>query len=242
MRFTWGLPVLLIGCTAPDPGNARIIGHGGSGPEADWPMNSEQSLRAALDLGIDGIELDAQLTADGVLLAYHESDLSELTACSGKVNAHPWEMLQACAVIDANARFPLVRIDSLLVGLAACIPMPISPSTANSSPKATGGTTCTPSRMPCSSWNRIPDSRAGSWSIARPRISCACSARNARASGLTCTSPRWNARLNALVHWAAPASRSRTKRPRPAGWKRCEAPGSKPRYSEPEDCSRTAGR
>lgn len=118
MRFTWALPVLLIGCTTPDPGNTRIIGHGGSGPEADWPMNSEQSLRAALDLGIDGIELDAQLTADGVLLAYHEADLSELTACSGKVNAHPWEMLQACAVIDANARFPLVRIDSLLVGLA----------------------------------------------------------------------------------------------------------------------------
>ncbi|MBK8227196.1 MAG: hypothetical protein IPK70_08465 [Flavobacteriales bacterium] len=114
MRESLIAAVLLAGCAAPDPGATRIIGHGGMGPDHESPMNSAESLRAALASGADGIELDAQLTSDGVLVAYHAADLSELTACAGKVNSKTWNQLKACPVRHEGMAFSFVRVDSLL--------------------------------------------------------------------------------------------------------------------------------
>lgn len=113
---------LLAACAMPDRGGTRIIGHGGLGTDGEYPMNSRESLLGALALGIDGIELDAQLTADGVLVAYHPADLTELTACSGKVNALPWAELKRCALGSGSAPFPIARVDSLLLEAARLHP------------------------------------------------------------------------------------------------------------------------
>lgn len=78
-------------------------------------MNSREALMGAMALGIDGIELDAQLTADSVLVAYHPADLDELTTCSGKMNAWRWQDLRACATKGAGKPYALVRVDSLLL-------------------------------------------------------------------------------------------------------------------------------
>jgi glycerophosphoryl diester phosphodiesterase len=122
MRGSLIVAVLLTGCAAPDPGATRIIGHGGMGSEGEYPMNSAESLRAALAIGTDGIELDAQLTSDGVLVAYHAADLAELTACTGKVNSMTWDQINACPVMHDGMAFKIARVDSLLIELGKQYP------------------------------------------------------------------------------------------------------------------------
>jgi glycerophosphoryl diester phosphodiesterase len=50
-----------------------ILGHRGSPKFA--PENSLDSFRIALEQGADGVELDVQCTADGVLVAHHDGTL-----------------------------------------------------------------------------------------------------------------------------------------------------------------------
>jgi len=68
-----------------------ILGHRGSPLLA--PENSLESFRIALEQGADGIELDVQCTADGVLVAHHDEVLP-----SGEVlNTLPYMELQPAA-------------------------------------------------------------------------------------------------------------------------------------------------
>ncbi len=77
-------------------------------------MNSRMALLTGLTLGTDGIEMDVQLTSDKVLVAYHAEDLSELTECWGKINAHTWAELHDCPNTTGVEVYPIVRLDSLL--------------------------------------------------------------------------------------------------------------------------------
>ena len=51
----------------------EVVGHGGAGDF--FPGNSKQSIEKALELGVDRIELDVQLAADGELVLCHDDDL-----------------------------------------------------------------------------------------------------------------------------------------------------------------------
>ena len=50
--------------------------------------NSLAGLRAGLALGVDGIEIDVQITADGVPVLLHDEDLSPTTSGSGPLSSH----------------------------------------------------------------------------------------------------------------------------------------------------------
>jgi len=115
--------MLLSGCGDPYSGGTLRIGHGGSGMNSDHPMNSEEALVNGLASGLHGIELDVQLTADSVLVAYHPDVLEELTACTGKVNAMTWAEIQNCPnVNEADNASAIVRLDQLLPILAENYP------------------------------------------------------------------------------------------------------------------------
>ncbi len=122
MRLLLLLPLLLSACAAPEPGNTRIIGHGGSGTSADLPMNSSEALLGGLHAGLSGIEMDVQLTADSVLVAYHDATLGATTSCSGRVNDRTWSELRACPAIYRGKAYPIVRLDSLLAIIAKQYP------------------------------------------------------------------------------------------------------------------------
>lgn len=82
-------------------------------------MNSAAALEAALDQGLDGIELDVQLTADSVLVAHHEPEVTSGEGCSGRVNDMSWAQLKQCAdPSGGTGAFRGVRVDSLLLRLA----------------------------------------------------------------------------------------------------------------------------
>lgn len=80
-------------------------------------MNSEMALRAALDKGLDGVEMDVQLTADSVLVAHHDLQLHGPT-CMGRIADHDWQALQACAQPGVQGAFQGVRLKALLEELA----------------------------------------------------------------------------------------------------------------------------
>lgn len=79
--------------------NGNVIsafGHGGMGVEFKFPINSYESIEPCLRIGSDGTEIDIQMTADSILVAYHNSDLNQSTPCSGTINNLLWSQIGAC--------------------------------------------------------------------------------------------------------------------------------------------------
>ncbi len=60
-----------------------VIGHRGYPSVA--PENTIPSFRYAMELGVDWIETDVQITKDGVLVLFHDEDLARITGVSGKI-------------------------------------------------------------------------------------------------------------------------------------------------------------
>lgn len=123
MRTTLPLLLFLWGCGSSHDIDIRIIGHAGMGSEHELAPNGRESMLAALALGIDGVELDVQLTADSVLVAFHDERLEENTTCTGLVNALTWAELKACTTTRPGiSDVVIVRVDSLLLEAAQRYP------------------------------------------------------------------------------------------------------------------------
>ena len=66
------------------------LGHGGMGLGNTYPMDSAESILQCLNLGMDGSEFDVQLTADSVLVLFHDTELSQSTTLKGVINSLNW--------------------------------------------------------------------------------------------------------------------------------------------------------
>lgn len=67
-----------------------------------WPENSVEAFQGAVGLGYRYLETDAHVTADGVVVAFHDHKLERLTNGAGKVSEWRWEDLR---LLDAAYRF-----------------------------------------------------------------------------------------------------------------------------------------
>jgi len=81
-------------------GLPTLIGHRGAAALA--PENTLASLRAALDLGVEAIEFDVRLTADGVPVLLHDATLERTTDAGGPLAA---VTLADLGAVDAGRRF-----------------------------------------------------------------------------------------------------------------------------------------
>lgn len=95
------LLLFLSGCNREDivvsnlTGNRiTALGHAGMGLSGSYPTNSAESILKSLEIGLDGTELDVQMTADSVLVAFHDADLSQTTNLNGMINNLRWEDLK----------------------------------------------------------------------------------------------------------------------------------------------------
>lgn len=68
------LIILIIAITMTEHAHTMIVGHRGC--RGLRPENTMAAFRHALDMGVDGIELDVHLTKDGKLVVHHDYDLS----------------------------------------------------------------------------------------------------------------------------------------------------------------------
>src|SRR5579862_6854257 len=69
-----------------------VIAHRGASAEA--PENTLRAFARALELGVDGIELDVQVTRDGVAVIFHDSTLMRLTGVRGRIADRAWPELR----------------------------------------------------------------------------------------------------------------------------------------------------
>lgn len=110
---------LLIGLRATDSlvyakWNVQIAAHRGDTSTA--PENSLPALISAIDKGLQVVELDVQLTKDGVAVLNHDSDLRRMTGLKKRIADMSYNEVQLLRIgIDANGDpIPLPPLSSVL--------------------------------------------------------------------------------------------------------------------------------
>src|SRR5947208_14930169 len=93
--------------------DVRVIAHRGASARA--PENTPAAFRAALEDGADGVELDARLTADDVVVVMHDDDLARTTNGTGRVSEMSFEQLRAL-LVGGSERIPTLEEVLALVG------------------------------------------------------------------------------------------------------------------------------
>jgi glycerophosphoryl diester phosphodiesterase len=81
-------------------GRPLVLGHRGARREA--PENTLPAFRRALELGADGVELDARLAADGTVIVLHDDSLERTTNGQGRADRLSWDELRC---LDAGGRY-----------------------------------------------------------------------------------------------------------------------------------------
>ncbi|KAK1922443.1 PLC-like phosphodiesterase [Papiliotrema laurentii] len=64
---------------------------GHRGASATYPENTRESFKEACKAGADGIETDIHITSDGVLVMFHDPELSRTTDGKGRIDELPWK-------------------------------------------------------------------------------------------------------------------------------------------------------
>ena len=67
-----------------------------------YPENTLEAYRKAIELGVEMIECDVNITRDGKLVMMHDPTLDRTTNGSGNVSASTWEEIQR---LDAGGKF-----------------------------------------------------------------------------------------------------------------------------------------
>ncbi len=66
------------------------------------------AFQYAVDAGYRYVETDVQVTVDGVLVAFHDNDLSRTCGRSGRISDLPWSEVKT-ALVDGAAPIPLLE-------------------------------------------------------------------------------------------------------------------------------------
>jgi len=78
------------------------------GGASDVPENTMPAFQYAIDAGYRYVETDVQVTADGVLVAFHDNGLSRTTGRAGRISDLPWSEVRT-ALVDGTAPIPLLE-------------------------------------------------------------------------------------------------------------------------------------
>jgi glycerophosphoryl diester phosphodiesterase len=73
--------------------------------------NTMAAFEACVALGYRYLETDVRVTADGVLVAFHDATLERVTDRSGRIEHLPWAEVASARI---GGREPIVRLDDLL--------------------------------------------------------------------------------------------------------------------------------
>ena len=76
------------------------------------------AFRSALEAGADGVELDARLTADDVVVVLHDDDVSRVSGGAGRVSEMTFEQLRALLVRGSERIPSLAEVLEVVSGRA----------------------------------------------------------------------------------------------------------------------------
>ncbi len=94
----------------------RVIAH--RGYSAVYPENTLAAFAGAIDIGADYIELDVQMTSDGVIVVFHDGDLSRLTGSEGTIVDSTYEQLSQLTV--DGEKIPTLQETLELIRASSC--------------------------------------------------------------------------------------------------------------------------
>jgi glycerophosphoryl diester phosphodiesterase len=77
------------------------------GGASDAPENTMHAFEYAVNLGYRYLETDVQVTADGVLAAFHDNDLRRTTGHDAKISDLPWSEVSKL-LVEGKAPIPLL--------------------------------------------------------------------------------------------------------------------------------------
>jgi glycerophosphoryl diester phosphodiesterase len=97
-----------------------IWAHRGARREA--PENTVPAFEQALRHGVDGVEFDVQLTADGSVVVFHDETVDRTTDGTGRVVTQTLAGLRRLEASDGMAGFAGVRIPTLAEVLEVVVP------------------------------------------------------------------------------------------------------------------------
>src|SRR5512141_3171096 len=72
------------------------------GHSIEYPENTLEAYRKAIELGIEMIECDVNITHDGKLVMMHDATLDRTTNGEGRVSTATWDDIQQ---LDAGGKF-----------------------------------------------------------------------------------------------------------------------------------------
>lgn len=90
------------------PGPLAFAHRGGA---SEAPENTMPAFEHAVGLGYRYLETDVHVTADGVLVAFHDDHLDRVTDATGAIAALPWAVVREALV---DGREPIPRLEDLL--------------------------------------------------------------------------------------------------------------------------------
>lgn len=78
--------------------NKNALSIGNRGAKGHLAENTIESIKKALDLGVDGIEIDVHRCASGELVVFHDFTLDRMTTGSGEISKHTLNQLKRVEV------------------------------------------------------------------------------------------------------------------------------------------------
>lgn len=94
-----------------DPAARIVVAHRGN--RVAHPENTLESLQSAVDLGVDALEFDVRMSADGVPVVIHDAELVRTTGASGLVRERTLAELRALNAASAFAGHAPLTIPTL---------------------------------------------------------------------------------------------------------------------------------
>ncbi|MBS6642253.1 MAG: glycerophosphodiester phosphodiesterase [Clostridiaceae bacterium] len=89
----------------------KIWGHRGASGYA--PENTLESFSLAVEMGVDGVELDVQMTRDGYLVVIHDELIDRVSDGSGLVKDYTLRELKRFCFNKTHPEFPCAKIPTL---------------------------------------------------------------------------------------------------------------------------------
>lgn len=87
---------------------------------SDAPENSMAAFRKAVEAGY-GIELDVQLTKDGVPVIFHDFTLDRICGVAGRVDSYTYEELQQFSLLQSEEKIP--KLEEFLAMVDGRVPL-----------------------------------------------------------------------------------------------------------------------